>query len=65
MAERFAREQSCHRMTLYTTAFLDRAIHLYQRSGFQFTGNTARPHGTELLEMVKVLAKPELNRATP
>jgi ribosomal protein S18 acetylase RimI-like enzyme len=54
VAEGFARELGCGRVSLYTAAFLRAAIHLYQSSGFQFTGETASPHGTELLRMVKV-----------
>ena len=55
VAEDFAHEQGFDRMSLYTTAFLLRAIRLYQSSGFEFTGETASPHGTELLRMVKIL----------
>lgn len=55
VAEDFAREQPFDYMSLYTTAFLLRAIRLYQSSGFEFTGETASPHGTELLRMVKIL----------
>jgi GNAT superfamily N-acetyltransferase len=53
--ERFAREEGVRLMTLYTTPFLDRAIHLYQAAGFTYTGEKASPHGTELLCMTKVL----------
>jgi GNAT superfamily N-acetyltransferase len=53
--ERFAREEGVRLMTLYTTPFLDRAIHLYQAAGFTYTGEKANPHGTELLRMTKVL----------
>jgi GNAT superfamily N-acetyltransferase len=38
LTEDFAREQGFERMSLYTTAFLQRAIGLYQSSGFEFTG---------------------------
>lgn len=55
LTEDFARERGYERMSLYTTAFLRRAIGLYQSSGFEFTGERASPHGTELLRMVKVL----------
>jgi N-acetylglutamate synthase-like GNAT family acetyltransferase len=61
MTEDFAREQDVDRMSLYTTAFLLRAIGLYQSAGFEFTGEKISPHGTELLGMVKVLDK----KATP
>jgi N-acetylglutamate synthase-like GNAT family acetyltransferase len=57
LTEEFAREQGFARMSLYTTAFLLRAIRLYQSSGFVFTGEKTSPHGTELLRMVKVLDK--------
>ena len=53
--ERFARQQNRKYLCLYTTAFLKQAIHLYQRAGFRFTGETANPHGVELLRMVKAL----------
>jgi GNAT superfamily N-acetyltransferase len=55
LTEDFARELGFERMSLYTTAFLRCAIGLYQSSGFEFTGEKASPHGTELLRMVKVL----------
>jgi N-acetylglutamate synthase-like GNAT family acetyltransferase len=55
LTEDFAREQGFESMSLYTTAFLRRAIGLYRSSGFEFTGEKASPHGTELLRMVKVL----------
>jgi ribosomal protein S18 acetylase RimI-like enzyme len=57
MTEDFAREQDVDRMSLYTTAFLPRAIGLYRSAGFEFTGEKISPHGTELLGMVKVLDK--------
>src|SRR3984893_17723758 len=53
--ERFAREEGVRLMTLYTTPFLDRAIHLYHAAGFTYTGEKANPHGTELLRMTKAL----------
>jgi putative acetyltransferase len=56
LTESFAREHGYDRLSLYTTAFLRQAIHLYETSEFHFTGETANPHGTELLRMVKVLA---------
>jgi N-acetylglutamate synthase-like GNAT family acetyltransferase len=55
LTENFARKHGFRRLSLYTTVFLAQAIHLYQTSGFQFTGETASPHGTQLLRMVKVL----------
>jgi N-acetylglutamate synthase-like GNAT family acetyltransferase len=55
LTEDFARKHGYQRLSLYTTAFLKHAIHLYRTSGFQFTGETANPHGTELLRMAKVL----------
>jgi N-acetylglutamate synthase-like GNAT family acetyltransferase len=55
LTEDFAREQGLDRMCLYTTAFLLSAIRLYESAGFAFTGETANPHGTELLQMVKIL----------
>lgn len=56
LTESFARERGYVRLSLYTTAFLRQAIHLYETSGFHFTGETANPHGTELLRMVRALA---------
>jgi GNAT superfamily N-acetyltransferase len=56
LTERFAREHGYDQLCLYTSAFLRQAIHLYEASGFHFTGETANPHGTELLRMVKLLA---------
>lgn len=53
--ERFAAQQGARVLTLHTTAFLHRAIRLYEGAGFEFTGETANPHGTELLRMTKVL----------
>ena len=55
LTENFARKHGFGILSLYTTVFLKQAIHLYQTSGFQFTGETTNPHGTELLRMVKVL----------
>jgi ribosomal protein S18 acetylase RimI-like enzyme len=57
--EEFAREQRVGQMSLFTTAFLLRAIRLYQWAGFEFTGEKASPHETELLRMVKILDKHE------
>ncbi|MGH9606993.1 MAG: GNAT family N-acetyltransferase [Terracidiphilus sp.] len=51
--EQFAAGQSALALDLYTTAFLLRAIALYRSAGFRFTGQTANPHGTELLRMEK------------
>jgi GNAT superfamily N-acetyltransferase len=56
LTEDFTRKHGDRRLSLYTTAFLKQAIQLYQRAGFQFTGETSSPHGTELLRMVKALA---------
>jgi GNAT superfamily N-acetyltransferase len=53
--EDYARHSGNSQLSLYTTPFLAEAIRLYQKSGFQFTGETARPHGTELLRMTKFL----------
>jgi putative acetyltransferase len=55
--EHFARECAANRLSLYTTPFLKQAIRLYQDAGFQFTGETASPHGVELLHMVKNLGE--------
>jgi putative acetyltransferase len=56
LTEEFARKRGYQRLSLYTTAFLKQAIRLYEGAGFQFTGETYNPHGTELLRMVKALA---------
>jgi GNAT superfamily N-acetyltransferase len=53
--ERFAYQQGCDQLSLFTTAFLSRAIRLYESSGFKFTGELSSPHGTELSRMVKSL----------
>jgi ribosomal protein S18 acetylase RimI-like enzyme len=54
-AENFARERGLENLTLYTTKFLLSAIRLYHSCGFEFTGETINPHGTELATMVKIL----------
>jgi len=54
--EDFALAQSHKRLTLSTTPFLNQAIRLYERSGFQRTSEG--PHelyGTPLFTMVKAL----------
>lgn len=56
-AEHFARRNNLNRLSLHTTAFLEQAIRLYQAAGFQFTGETANPHGVELLCMAKILGE--------
>ena len=56
LTEDFTRQHGYRRLSLYTTAFLKPAIQLYQRAGFQFTGETSNPHGTELLRMAKALS---------
>jgi ribosomal protein S18 acetylase RimI-like enzyme len=56
-AEEFAREQQCRDLVLSTTPFLDRAIALYRRYGFERTSEP--PHdlfGTPLFTMRKHLA---------
>ncbi len=53
--ECFAIHEGARFLDLYTTAFLDRAIRVYQAAGFTFTGEKANPHGTELLRMTKAL----------
>jgi ribosomal protein S18 acetylase RimI-like enzyme len=55
--EQFAIQEDARLLELYTTAFLDRAIRLYQAAGFTFTGEKVNPHGTELLLMTKVLTR--------
>ena len=57
LTEDFACKHSYRLLSLYTTAFLKQAIHLYQRGGFHFTGETSNPHGTELLRMLKVVVE--------
>ena len=44
-----------HRLVLTTTSFLGAAIALYEREGFQRTGELTDLHGTPLLEMAKTL----------
>jgi ribosomal protein S18 acetylase RimI-like enzyme len=66
-AENFARERGLDRLFLYTTKFLLNAIGLYRSCGFEFTGETANPHGTELTRMVKSLKneiKPPMHNET-
>ena len=53
--EAFAINGGCHRITLMTTPFLESAIHLYERAGFQRSGITSDLHGTPLVGMVKRL----------
>jgi len=54
-AENFARVGGLENLFLYTTKFLLSAIRLYRSCGFEFTGETINPHGTELARMVKSL----------
>jgi hypothetical protein len=54
--EHFAKQEDAQQLELYTTAFLNRAICLYQAAGFRFTGEKVNPHGTELLRMTKAVA---------
>ena len=53
--EDFARQNGYKQLSLFTTLFLTQAISMYQSAGFRFTGETANPHGTRLLRMVKAL----------
>jgi ribosomal protein S18 acetylase RimI-like enzyme len=53
--QRFAAGQRVLVLDLYTTAFLHRAIRLYEAAGFGFTGEIVNPNGTELLRMTKML----------
>jgi ribosomal protein S18 acetylase RimI-like enzyme len=53
--EDFARQNGYKQLSLFTTPFLIQAISMYQSDGFRFTGETANPHGTRLLHMVKAL----------
>lgn len=53
--EVFAEQQCASQLELFTTAFLDRAIGLYESAGFAFTGESICPDGTELLRMTKQL----------
>ncbi len=53
--EDFARRNGYTQLSLFTTPFLTQAISMYQSAGFRFTGETAYPHGTRLLHMVKAL----------
>jgi GNAT superfamily N-acetyltransferase len=55
LTEDFARKHGCKTLSLYTTAFLNHAIRLYQSAGYRFTTEKSNPNGTELLRMVKVL----------
>jgi len=54
-AERYVAEHHARIVELYTTAFLHRAIRLYEAAGFEFTGEAVNPNGTELLRMAKTL----------
>lgn len=53
--EAFAVATGHRRLVLSTTPFLEAAIALYQRAGFQPTGGRSDLHGTPLLEMDKSL----------
>lgn len=53
--EDFAGQNGYKQLSLFTTPFLSQAISMYQAAGFCFTGETASPHGTRLLQMVKTL----------
>jgi GNAT superfamily N-acetyltransferase len=55
VVEDFARRNGYKQLSLFTTPFLSQAIPMYQAAGFCFTGETANPHGTKLLHMVKAL----------
>ena len=58
-AEDFAVAQGHKRLILSTTPFLDLAIRLYERYGFQRTGDGPHDlHGTPLVTMVKDLRCP-------
>jgi len=57
LTEDFAGGNGFGRISLYTTAFLESAIRLYQSAGFEFTGEKTNPDGTELLRMLKVLSQ--------
>jgi N-acetylglutamate synthase-like GNAT family acetyltransferase len=57
-AELFARHDGFLQLSLFTTPFLVQAIAMYKLSGFCFTGDSACPHGTELLYMTKSLGAP-------
>jgi N-acetylglutamate synthase-like GNAT family acetyltransferase len=55
--ERFAKEQGRDRLYLSTTPFLERAIRLYERCGFQRSDEGQLTlFGTPLFTMVKMLA---------
>ncbi len=58
-AESELRDQSCARVSLDTTAHLQRAIRFYEKQGFQRSGKIADFFGMELIEFVKVLRAPE------
>ena len=54
--EQFAREQDADRLYLRTTPFLERAIRLYERSGFRRSEEGPLTlFGTPLFTMVKTL----------
>jgi len=55
-AERFARRQGCNRLFLTTTPFLDKAIYLYERSGFRRSAEAVELFGTPLFAMEKLLS---------
>jgi RimJ/RimL family protein N-acetyltransferase len=53
---RFAEEKGARRLVLDTTPFLRRAIRLYEKFGFRWTGDGPRSlHGTPLFAMARDL----------
>ena len=56
VAESKLRDKECSRITLDTTAPLNRAIHFYERKGFRRSGRVTDFFGMPLIEFEKVLA---------
>ena len=56
VAESKLRDKECSRITLDTTAPLNRAIHFYEKKGFRRSGRVTDFFGMPLIEYEKLLA---------